>query len=140
MSNQSVRIVEDEPAIFDLMHRRLRREGFRPVDAPNAENETRTPVLSHSRIRTSELRMEASVPRPARYPIALSQTHLIKDLVHLRHRQQRSTTFNLRLASSLPSPKVSANLQRPSDLRLRWSDRLTPSFPFRIFWRHVAHE
>lgn len=116
MSNQSVRIIEEEPAIFDLMHRYIRREGFRAVDAPNAEKEARMPVLSHSRIRTSELRMEVNAPTPARHQIALSQINLFRDLVHIRDRQQRSTASNMSLAARLPFQIVSGNLQGPSGI------------------------
>ncbi|MFW8584072.1 response regulator transcription factor [Rhizobium beringeri] len=37
MSNDLILIIEDEPETRDLMHRYLRREGFRTVDAPNAK-------------------------------------------------------------------------------------------------------
>ncbi|MGZ2505088.1 hypothetical protein ACVINI_005634 [Rhizobium beringeri] len=73
-------------------------------------------------------RMEVSVPTPGRYHMASSQTRLLRTRMHIRHRQQRSTTFVLRLELSWGPHKVSSGLHR-------FGDELASS-PSKILWSH----
>lgn len=96
MSNQSVRIIEDEPALFDLMHRYLFEEkvsGLLPMRKRKLGYESY--LIRESGPANSGWRSAHQHPR---HQIALSQIHLFRDLVHIRDRQQRSTASTTSLA------------------------------------------
>ncbi|API57461.1 DNA-binding response regulator (plasmid) [Rhizobium leguminosarum] len=72
MSNDLVLIIEDEPATRDLMHRYLRREGFRTVDAPNAK----IGLEHHQKLKPDLVLLDITLPDQNGYEVLAEIRHL----------------------------------------------------------------